>query len=108
MIATILNVAAVIVGPVFLALAVVPLTRRFAAGWFGVLVGGCATQALALRIVRLMGAKLTIMRTLFTFASVAFEQRLNLLAAFDHRPYVRPGRAVREDSEVRGDCQHRL
>ena len=45
MVAAILNVAAVVVGPVFLALAAVPLTRRFAAGWFGVLVGGCATSS---------------------------------------------------------------
>ena len=48
MVAAILNVASVVVGPVFLALAVIPATRRFTAGWFSVLVGGCATQLMAL------------------------------------------------------------
>ena len=66
MVAAILNVAAVVVGPVFLALAIIPPTRRFAAGWFGVLVGGCATQLMALAVIQLMsGAELTMMRTLF-------------------------------------------
>jgi type IV secretion system protein VirB6 len=66
MVAAILNVAAVVVGPVFLALAIIPLTRRFAAGWFGVLVGGCATQLMALVIIQLMsGAEINMMRTLF-------------------------------------------
>jgi type IV secretory pathway VirB6-like protein len=50
MVAAILNVAAVVVGPVFLALAAVPMTRRFAAGWFGVLVGGCCCQLMALAV----------------------------------------------------------
>ena len=54
MAAAILNVAAIVVGPVFLALAAIPATRRFAAGWFGVLVGGCTTQLLALAMIQLL------------------------------------------------------
>jgi hypothetical protein len=67
MVAAILNVAAVVVGPVFLALAAVPMTRRYAAGWFGVLVGGCCCQLMALAVIQLMsGAELTMIRTLLT------------------------------------------
>lgn len=65
MVAAILNVAAVVVGPVFLALAAVPMTRRYAAGWFGVLVGGCCCQLMALAVIQLMsGAELTMIKTL--------------------------------------------
>jgi hypothetical protein len=66
MVAAILNVASVVVGPVFLALAVIPATRGFTAGWFSVLVGGCATRLMALPIIQLMSrAELTMMHTLF-------------------------------------------
>lgn len=54
MTAAIINVAAIVVGPVFLALAAVPQTRRFASGWLGVLVGGCCTQLMALAIILLL------------------------------------------------------
>jgi hypothetical protein len=65
MVAAILNVAAVVVGPVFLALAAVPMTRRYAAGWFGVLVGCCCCQLMALAVIQLMsGAELTMIKTL--------------------------------------------
>jgi hypothetical protein len=65
MVAAILNVAAVVVGPVFLALAAVPMTRRYAAGWLGVLIGGCCCQLMALAVIQLMsGAELTMIRTL--------------------------------------------
>jgi hypothetical protein len=65
MVAAILNVAAVVVGPVFLALAAVPMTRRYAAGWFGVLIGGCCCQLMALAVIQLMsGAELTMIKTL--------------------------------------------
>jgi type IV secretion system protein VirB6 len=81
MTAAILNVAAVVVGPMFLALAVVPLTRRFAAGWLGVLVGGCTTQLMALAIIQLMsGAELIMMHTLFA-PGVASNNNFELLAA---------------------------
>ena len=81
MVAAILNVAAVVVGPVFLALAVIPATRRFAAGWFGVLVGGCATQLMALAIIQLMsGAELTMMHTLFAPGAAA-DNNFVILAA---------------------------
>lgn len=81
MTAAILNVACVVVGPVFLALAAVPLTRRFAAGWFGVLVGGCATQLMALAIIQLMsGAELTMMHTLFA-PGAASNNNFEILAA---------------------------
>jgi type IV secretory pathway VirB6-like protein len=54
MTAMIISVVAVVTGPVFLALAAVPMTRRFAAGWFGVLVGGCTTQLMALAVIKLL------------------------------------------------------
>jgi type IV secretory pathway VirB6-like protein len=61
MTAAIINVAAIVIGPVFLALAAIPFTRRFAAGWFGVLVGGCVTQLLALAVIQLLsGAELNM------------------------------------------------
>ena len=51
MTAAIINVAVIVVGPVFLALAAIPATRRFAAGWLGVLVGGCVTQLMAVAVI---------------------------------------------------------
>lgn len=61
MIAAIVNVAAIVVGPVFLALAAIPTTRRFSAGWLGVLVGGCVTQLMALAVIQLLsGAENTM------------------------------------------------
>jgi type IV secretion system protein VirB6 len=65
MVAAILNVAAVVVGPVFLALAVMPATRKYAAGWVNVLIAGCVCQLLALAIIQLMsGAELTMIKAL--------------------------------------------
>jgi type IV secretory pathway VirB6-like protein len=61
MIAAIINVAAIVIGPVFLALAAIPITRRFAAGWFGVLVSGCATQLIALAVIQLLSGGETSM-----------------------------------------------
>ena len=70
MTAVIISVVAVVVGPVFLALAAIPFTRRFAAGWFGVLVGGCATQLMALAVIQLLtGAETRLMQQ--TVVSVA-------------------------------------
>jgi type IV secretory pathway VirB6-like protein len=61
--ATIINVVAVLIGPVFLILGITPITRRFTAGWFSVLVGGCITQVLALGIIQLMAtAELTMIQ----------------------------------------------
>jgi type IV secretory pathway VirB6-like protein len=54
MTAAIINVLAIVVGPVFLACAATPQTRRFAGGWLGVLVGGCATQFMALATILLL------------------------------------------------------
>jgi type IV secretory pathway VirB6-like protein len=54
MVAAIVNVVAIVIGPVFLALGAIPLTRRFAAGWFSVLVGGCVTQLMALAVIQLL------------------------------------------------------
>ena len=61
MTATIINVVVVLIGPVFLILGITPITRRFTAGWFSVLVGGCITQVLALGVIQLMAtAELTM------------------------------------------------
>ena len=54
MTAAIINVAVIVVGPVFLALAAIPATRRFAAGWLGVVVGGCVTQLMAVAVILLL------------------------------------------------------
>jgi type IV secretion system protein VirB6 len=65
MVAAILNAAAVVVGPAFLALAVMPATRKYAAGWVNVLIAGCVCQLLGLAIIQLMsGAELTMINTL--------------------------------------------
>jgi type IV secretory pathway VirB6-like protein len=61
MVATLLNVAAMVVGPVFVALAAIPVTRRLATGWLGVLVGGCVTQLMALAVINLMTAAETLL-----------------------------------------------
>jgi type IV secretion system protein VirB6 len=70
MTAAITNVVAVVVGPVFLALAATPYTRRFSSGWLGVLVGGCCTQFMALAVILLLsGAENTmILQTVVTSA----------------------------------------
>lgn len=54
--AVVTNVIAVFVGPICVGLAGTPKTRRFAAGWLGVLVGGVTTQVLALAVLLLMTA----------------------------------------------------
>jgi type IV secretory pathway VirB6-like protein len=56
MVAALLNVATIVVGPVFITLAAIPLTRRLASGWLGVVVGGCVTQLMALVVIRLLSA----------------------------------------------------
>ena len=70
MTATIINVVAVLIGPVFLILGITPITRRFTAGWFSVLVGGCITQVLALGVIELMAtAELTMIQGFITAAA---------------------------------------
>ncbi|MGA8611339.1 MAG: type IV secretion system protein, partial [Xanthobacteraceae bacterium] len=72
MTATIINVVAVLIGPVFLILGITPITRRFTAGWFSVLVGGCVTQLLALGVIQLMAtAELTMIQGFITTAAPA-------------------------------------
>lgn len=72
MTATIINVVVVLIGPVFLILGITPITRRFTAGWFSVLVGGCITQVLALGVIQLMAtAELTIIQGFITAAAPA-------------------------------------
>jgi type IV secretory pathway VirB6-like protein len=70
--ATIINVVAVLIGPVFLILGITPITRRFTAGWFSVLVGGCITQVLALGVIQLMAtAELTMIKGFIAAAAPA-------------------------------------
>lgn len=72
MTATIINVVAVLIGPVFLILGITPITRRFTAGWFSVLVGGCITQVLALGVIELMAtAELTMIQRFITASGPA-------------------------------------
>ncbi|HTW73181.1 MAG TPA: type IV secretion system protein [Acetobacteraceae bacterium] len=72
MTATIINVVVVLIGPVFLILGITPITRRFTAGWFSVLVGGCITQVLALGVIQLMTtAELTMIQGFITVAAPA-------------------------------------
>jgi type IV secretion system protein VirB6 len=80
MVATIINVVAVVVGPVFLALAAVPLTRRFAAGWFGVLVSGCVSQLLSLAVIRLLsGGEINMLHTFNVTTGAAGSNSITLL-----------------------------
>jgi type IV secretory pathway VirB6-like protein len=70
--ATVINVVAVLIGPIFLILGITPITRRFTAGWFSVLVGGCITQVLALGLIQLMAnAELTMIRGFIAAAAPA-------------------------------------
>jgi type IV secretory pathway VirB6-like protein len=62
MISAIINVVAIVVGPIFLALGAIPQTRRFAAGWLSLLVGGCTTQILCTAVMLLLnGAENTML-----------------------------------------------
>jgi type IV secretory pathway VirB6-like protein len=70
--ATVINMVAVLIGPVFLILGITPITRRFTAGWFGVLVGGCVTQLLSLAVIQLMAtAELTMIQGFVAAAPTA-------------------------------------
>lgn len=72
MTATIINVVAVLIGPIFLILGITPITRRFTAGWFSVLVGGCITQVLSLGMIQLMStAELTMIQGFITTSAPA-------------------------------------
>lgn len=55
-VAALINIGALFVGPLFMALAVSPQTRRFATGWISVLVGGCVTELMSLAILQLLSA----------------------------------------------------
>ncbi len=55
-VAALINIGALVVGPIFLALAASPHTRRYAMGWVAVLVGGCTTELMALAILQLLSA----------------------------------------------------
>jgi hypothetical protein len=50
----VVNVIAVFIGPIFVALASVPTTRRFSAGWLSVLVGGVTAQVLCVAVLLLL------------------------------------------------------
>jgi type IV secretory pathway VirB6-like protein len=57
------------VGPVFMAAATIPWTRRYTSGWLSVLVGGAVTQLLGLALIRLMvGAAAALMQQFATTA----------------------------------------
>jgi type IV secretory pathway VirB6-like protein len=72
MTATIINVVAVLIGPIFLVLGITPITRRFTAGWFSVLVGGCITQVLSLGVIQLLATvELTMIQGFITAAAPA-------------------------------------
>jgi type IV secretion system protein VirB6 len=63
-IATILNILLVAVGPIFLCLAIPPLTRKFAFGWFSALIAGCVAELLALATIQAMAtAELTLIKS---------------------------------------------
>jgi type IV secretory pathway VirB6-like protein len=53
-VALVTNMVAVTVGPIFIALAAVPATRKYAAGWLSVLVSGVTIQMLSIAILLLL------------------------------------------------------
>jgi hypothetical protein len=53
-VATIINIGALVVGPLFMAGAVAPWSRKFAMGWVAVLVGGCVTQLISVAMLQLL------------------------------------------------------
>lgn len=63
------TVLAIVIGPVFMACATVPWTRRFASGWLSVLVGGLVVQLIGLALIRLLiGSSAILMTQLATAA----------------------------------------
>lgn len=62
-------VLTLVVGPVFMAAATVPWTRRFTSGWLAVLVGSAITQLLGLALIRMMvGTSAILLRQFATAA----------------------------------------
>jgi type IV secretory pathway VirB6-like protein len=58
-------VAGVLIGPVFVTLAAIPTTRRYAAGWLAVLVSGLVAQFLSMALILLLtGAETTTLTQL--------------------------------------------
>lgn len=62
-IAAVVNALAVFVGPIFIGLMTVPLTRRYAMGWLSVLVGGVTAQLIALATLNLLAPAEALMLT---------------------------------------------
>lgn len=80
-IAAVILVLALVVGPIFLAAATTPFTRRFAAGWLSVLVGGMITQLLGLALIRLLiGSSAVLMNQLVTTAQATDSNSIMMLA----------------------------
>jgi type IV secretory pathway VirB6-like protein len=96
-------VIAVFVGPVFIGLAAVPVTRKFATGWLSVVVGGVVTQILSLAVLVLLSTAeaATIRQQVATTGDVSIAMllglfRLGLLMAMCGLViYQIPGLAVR-------------
>lgn len=78
--AGLINVLALVVGPIFLTLATMPFTRRFAFGWLSVLVGGVVTQLLALAVIQLLvGSSTTMLAQLAATAQATNSNSIMML-----------------------------
>lgn len=53
-VAQLILITALAIGPVFIAAATTPFTRKYSSGWLSVLVGGVVTQLLAVALIRLL------------------------------------------------------
>lgn len=80
MIASITNIAVIVIGPVFMAAAVIPQARRFFAGWLSVIVGGCVTQIMVLAVlVLLLPAENTMINQVVTTSAASDSNTLLML-----------------------------
>lgn len=79
-VAALTTVLALVVGPVFMAAATTPWTRRFTSGWLAVLVGGVVVQLLGLALIRLLiGASGLLMTQLATTAAATDSNSIMML-----------------------------
>jgi type IV secretory pathway VirB6-like protein len=79
-VASLILITALVVGPVFIAAATTPFTRKFASGWLSVLVGGAVTQLLAVALIRLLvGASGVLLNQLTVTAQASNSNSIMML-----------------------------
>jgi type IV secretory pathway VirB6-like protein len=79
-VAAVVSMLTLTVGPVFIAAATIPYTRKFASGWLSVMVGGVVTQLLAVALIRLLtGASNALMARLAVSVQASGSNSIGML-----------------------------